>query len=68
MFEFSAILFLAEIFLGTLFYASMYALIRALLATTLSSWVGGKMDKSNRLKAIRHSISEFSFPTVSYLP
>lgn len=58
MFEFGAVLFLAEIFPGTLFYASFYALIRALFAAMLSSWVGGQMDKSHRLKAIRQSISE----------
>ena len=58
MFEFGAVLFLAEIFPGTLFYASFYALIRALFAAILSSWVGGQMDKSHRLKAIRQSISE----------
>ncbi len=60
MFEFGAVLFLAEIFPGTLFYASFYALVRALFAAVLSSWVGGQMDKSHRLKAIRQSISEFS--------
>lgn len=57
-FEFGAILFLAEIFPGTLFYASFYALVRALSATIFSAWVGGLVDKSHRLKAIRHSISE----------
>lgn len=60
MFEFGAVLFLAGIFPGTLFYASFYALVRALFAAVLSSWVGGQMDKSHRLNAIRQSISEFS--------
>ena len=60
MFEFGAVLFLAEIFPGTLFYASFYALGRALFAAILSSWVGAQMDSAHRLKAIRHSISEFS--------
>lgn len=60
MFEFGAVLFLAGNFPGTLFYASFYALIRALCAAILSSWVGGQMDKSHRLKAIRQSISELS--------
>ena len=60
MFEFSAVLFLAEVFPGTLFYASFYALIRALFAALFSSWVGGQVDRSHRLKAIRQSISEQS--------
>ncbi len=58
MFEFGAVLFLAEIFPGTLFYASFYALARALFAAILSSWVGGQMDKAHRLKAVRQSISK----------
>ena len=57
MFEFGAVLFLATIFPGTLLYASVYALVRSLSAVVLSSWLGSVVDRSNRLRAIRHSIS-----------
>ncbi|EAW17500.1 putative iron-regulated transporter [Aspergillus fischeri NRRL 181] len=56
MFEFGAVLFLASIFQGTLLYASIYALVRSASAVVLSSWLGSKMDRSNRLVATRHSI------------
>jgi iron-regulated transporter 1 len=55
-FEFGAVLFLAAIFPGTLLYASVYALVRALAATLLSSRIGSYVDRSNRLVTIRHSI------------
>jgi len=55
-FEFGAILFLAGIFPGTLLYASIYALGRALAGTLLSSRIGSYVDRANRLKAIRSSI------------
>ncbi|KAJ5101872.1 hypothetical protein NUU61_004094 [Penicillium alfredii] len=56
MFEFGAVLFLASIFPGTLLYASIYALVRALSAVVLSSWLGARVDQSDRLVALRHSI------------
>ncbi|KAJ5587444.1 uncharacterized protein N7459_003209 [Penicillium hispanicum] len=56
MFEFGAVLFLASIFPGTLLYASIYALVRALSAVALSSWLGAQVDKLDRLVALRHSI------------
>ncbi|PWY67212.1 iron transporter [Aspergillus heteromorphus CBS 117.55] len=56
MFEFGAVLFLASIFPGTLLYASVYALIRSLSAVLLSSWLGGAIDRSDRLRAVRGSI------------
>lgn len=56
MFEFGAVLFLASIFPGTLLYASIYALVRALPAVALSSWLGARVDSSDRLVALRHSI------------
>jgi len=56
MFEFGAVLFLASIFPGTLLYASIYALVRSLSAVALSSWLGSKVDRSNRLVVVRHSI------------
>lgn len=58
MFEFSAFLFLARVFPGTLRYASVYALARSLAVFLLSSWVGGLMDVSDRLSTIRMSIGE----------
>lgn len=58
MFEFGAFLFLASVFPGTLLYASVYALVRALSAVALSSWLGAQVDQSDRLVALRHSISE----------
>lgn len=56
MFEFGAVLFLASIFPGTLLYASIYALVRALSAVVLSSWLGARVDQSDRLVTLRHSI------------
>ncbi|KAJ6083582.1 hypothetical protein N7467_007717 [Penicillium canescens] len=56
MFEFGAVLFLASIFPGTLLYASIYALVRALSAVALSSWLGAQVDRSDRLVALRYSI------------
>ncbi|KAJ6144874.1 hypothetical protein N7470_008769 [Penicillium chermesinum] len=56
MFEFGAVLFLASVFPGTLLYASIYALARALSAIVLSSWLGAKVDQLNRLVVLRHSI------------
>lgn len=56
MFEFGAVLFLASIFPDTLLYASIYALVRALSAIVLSSWLGGQVDSLDRLVAVRHSI------------
>lgn len=56
MFEFGAVLFLASIFPDTLLYASIYALVRALSAVALSSWLGERVDSLDRLVAVRHSI------------
>lgn len=56
MFEFGAVLFLASIFPGTLLYASIYALVRALSAVALSSWLGARVDSLDRLVALRNSI------------
>ncbi|KAL9060554.1 MAG: hypothetical protein Q9206_000964 [Seirophora lacunosa] len=56
MFEFGAFLFLADVFPETLLFASVYALARSLTVFLLSSSIGGIMDVSNRLWAIRASI------------
>ena len=55
-FEFGAVIFLAAIFPGTLFFASCYALFRAGAAAVLGSWIGHQVDCRNRLDVVRHSI------------
>jgi iron-regulated transporter 1 len=55
-FEFGAVIFLAAIFPGTLFFASCYALFRAAAAAILGSWIGNLVDNQNRLYVVRHSI------------
>lgn len=60
MFEFGAVLFLAHAFPGTLLYSSLYALCRASAAVILSSYIGGLIDRTDRLVAIRHSIGDTS--------
>lgn len=55
-FEFGAVIFLAAIFPGTLFYASCYALFRSAAAALLSSWIGGVVDRKERLYVVRMSI------------
>lgn len=57
LFEFGAFLFLANIYPNTLLPASVYALARAASAATLSPWLGAYIDKADRLKAVRVSIS-----------
>ena len=55
-FEFGAVIFLSAIFPGTLFYASIYALIRALAAFVFSAQVGKWVDSGGRLRVVRHTI------------
>ena len=55
-FEFGAFLFLATIYPQTLLPASIYALTRAGAAATLSPWLGGYIDRSDRLPVVRVSI------------
>lgn len=55
-FEFGAVVFLATVFPGTLFYASCYALFRSLTAFLLSSAVGSQVDSKERLAVVRLSI------------
>ena len=61
LFEFGAFLFLANIYPNTLLPASVYALARAASAALLSPWLGAYIDRANRLKAVRVSISMYSF-------
>lgn len=55
-FEFGTVLFLATIFPGTLFYASIYALLRAGSATLFSARVGRYIDGTDRLISMRRAI------------
>lgn len=55
-FEFGAVIFLATVFPGTLFYASCYALFRSAAAAVLSSWIGARVDRTARLVTVRQSI------------
>ena len=55
-FEFGAFLFLATIYPQTLLPASIYALTRAGTAAVLSPWLGGYIDHTDRLTAVRLSI------------
>lgn len=57
LFEFGAFLFLANIYPDTLLPASVYALARAASAALLSPWLGSYIDRADRLKAVRLSIS-----------
>ncbi|KAK9365041.1 Ferroporti-1 [Lipomyces kononenkoae] len=56
IFEYSAVLFLASIFPGTLLPPSVYALCRALSAMFLAPSIGHQVDKINRLVVVRRSI------------
>lgn len=56
VFEFGAVLFLANLFPGDLIPASVYALVRAISAICLAPMVGRYVDSGNRLKVVRHSI------------
>ncbi|KAF1835287.1 hypothetical protein BDW02DRAFT_293609 [Decorospora gaudefroyi] len=55
-FEFGAVIFLAAVFPGTLFFASCYALFRSAAAAALGSWIGNQVDHKNRLHVVRQSI------------
>ncbi|KAK9324239.1 Ferroporti-1 [Lipomyces orientalis] len=56
IFEYSAVLFLASIFPGTLLPPSVYALWRALSAMFLAPAMGRQVDRTNRLVVVRRSI------------
>ena len=56
VFEFGAVLFLADIFPDTLRPVSIYTLIRAISAICFSPVVGGYIDRKNRLSLVRESI------------
>jgi iron-regulated transporter 1 len=56
LFEFGAVLFLANIYPNTLLPMSIYALVRALAAVLLSPFIGQYIDRTDRLISIRFSI------------
>ena len=56
LFEFAAVLFLADIFPDTLLPMSVYALTRSGAAILLAQTVGSYIDKGNRLAVVRASI------------
>jgi iron-regulated transporter 1 len=56
LFEFGAVLFLANIYPNTLLPMSIYALVRALAAVLLSPFIGQYIDRTDRLISIRVSI------------
>lgn len=56
VFEFGAVLFLANLFPGDLVPASVYALVRALSAICFAPMVGRYVDRGGRLRVVRSSI------------
>ena len=56
VFEFGAVLFIAEIYPGTLLPVSIYAVVRSASAIVFSPKVGKYIDVTNRLKLVRISI------------
>lgn len=53
LFEFGAVLFLANIYPNTLLPMSIYALVRALAAVLFSPFIGQYIDRTDRLISIR---------------
>ena len=58
VFEFGAVLFLANLFPGNLLPASAYALVRAAAAISFAPVIGSYIDHNDRLKVVRLSIGE----------
>lgn len=56
LFEFGAVLFLAQLFPSTLLPMSVYAFVRSLFAMAFAHPVGAWIDTANRLKVVRYSI------------
>jgi Ferroportin1 (FPN1) len=56
VFEFGAVLFIAEIFPGTLLPVSVYAVVRSASAIVLAPKVGRYIDANDRLRVVRSSI------------
>jgi hypothetical protein len=64
LFEFGAILFLGEIFPGTLLPASVYALTRSAAAVVGAPALGRWVDGGERLGVVRWSIGMFILVTI----
>lgn len=58
VFEFGAVLYLANIFPGTLLPMSIYALTRGASATLFSPVIGQYIDRGDRLAVVRLSIGK----------
>jgi hypothetical protein len=56
VFEFGAVLYLANIFPTTLLPMSIYAMVRGVSAIVFSSSIGNYIDRSERLSVVRLSI------------
>ncbi|CAK7274568.1 hypothetical protein SEPCBS119000_006241 [Sporothrix epigloea] len=56
LFEFAAVLFLADIFPNTLLPMSVYAIVRGLVAMVFAGAIGDYIDRGNRLAVVRVSI------------
>ena len=56
VFEFGAVLFIAELFPGTLLAVSVYAVVRSASAIVLAPKVGRFVDAHDRLMVVRRSI------------
>jgi Ferroportin1 (FPN1) len=65
VFEFGAVLFIAEIFPGTLLAVSIYAVVRSASAIVLAPQVGRYIDANDRLKVVRSSIGLSCQPAAS---
>ena len=57
-FEFGSVLFLAAIYPGTLFYLSVYAIIRSAAAIVTASPIGRAIDQRARLGVVQWSIGK----------
>ncbi|BEJ11544.1 hypothetical protein CspHIS471_0200040 [Cutaneotrichosporon sp. HIS471] len=56
VFEFGAVLYLAEAYPGTLLTMSVYAFVRGLAAIVFASAIGTYIDQNDRLRVVRTSI------------
>ena len=65
VFEFGAVLFLANIFPDTLLPSSIYALVRAASAICFSPAIGSAIDRMDRLAVVRFSIGRQ--PSISFV-
>lgn len=66
-FEFGSVLFLAAIYPNTLFYLSIYAMVRSASAILFATWIGWAIDHKARLLVVRASIGR-SRHQVSFSP